>query len=115
MSSESETERESKEIVLKCKPNTQGSVYSTIWKNGEIVDDCKELWFSAITPNHNKHRKLIDYDWNGAFGLRLCFDYHCEPYELNDSNDTWLVHWELIDEEWDLPKNINELLDGIID
>ena len=39
-----------------------GTVYSTIWRNGELDVADKELYFHNINLANNEHRTLVDYD-----------------------------------------------------
>ena len=98
-------------MKLHSKPNSNGTIYSTIWENGEIHTDTKELNRHAINLANNEHRTLIDYD-EGFCGLRLTWEYNCEPYDLQPSEDKWTVSWTLVEEEWeDIPDKAYAFID----
>ena len=102
-------------MKLQSKPHSNGTIYSTIWKNGEIHTDSKELNRHYINLANNKHRTLIDYD-EGFCGMRFTWDYNCEPYDLQASEDKWRVSWTLVDEEWeDIPIKAYTFMDKMID
>ena len=103
----------SKEVKLHSKPESNGRVYTTIWRNGEIETLDKELNKFDINLANNENRTLIDYD-EGFCGLRLTWEYNCEPYGLRPSADKWQVSWTLVEEEWeDIPNWVYDYMDDI--
>jgi hypothetical protein len=88
------------EVEIHSKPESYGTVYSTVWKNGEVDVMDKELFFETIDLTNNANRTLSDYD-EGFCGLRFTFTYHCDPYDLSLSDDKWMVSWTLVEEEWE--------------
>mgnify|MGYP001471080515 CR=1 FL=1 len=91
--------------------HTNGTIYSTIWKNGEMHTDTKELNKHSINLANNEHRTLIDYD-EGFCGLRLTWEYNCEPFGLEPSEDEWRVSWTLVEDEWqDIPDKAYTFMD----
>ena len=98
-------------MKLQSKPYSNGRVYSTIWKNGEIDILHKELFFHSLNLENNEHRTLIDYD-QGFCGLRLTWEYNCEPYDLQSSEDKWVVSWTLVEVDWeDIPNKVYTFMD----
>ena len=98
-------------MKIQSKPNSNGRIYSNIWKNGEVDVTDKELFFHDINLANNEHRTLIDYD-EGFCGMRMTFTYHCEPYDLKPSEDKWVVSWTLVEEEWeDIPDKAYRFMD----
>ena len=87
-------------MQLHSKPNSSGRIYSTIWRNGEIDISDKELNKHSINLANNANRTLIDYD-EGFCGLRLTWEYNCEPYDLRPSAGKWQVSWTLVEEDWE--------------
>ena len=98
-------------MKLQSKHHGNGTVYSTIWRNGELDVMDKELYFHNINLANNEHRTLVDYD-EGFCGMRFTWEYNCEPYDLQPSEDKWRVSWTLVDDEWeDIPNKIYAFLD----
>jgi hypothetical protein len=98
-------------MKIQSKPNSNGRIYSNIWKNGEIHRDFKELNKQSINLANNANRTLIDYD-EGFCGMRMTFTYHCEPYDLKPSEDKWIVSWTLVEEDWeDIPDKVYAFMD----
>lgn len=102
-------------MKLQSKPYSNGTIYSTIWRNGEIDVMDKELNKHSIDLTNDKNRTLISYD-EGFCGMRFTWEYNCEPYDLQPSEDKWRVSWTLVEEEWeDIPNKIYAFMDKMID
>lgn len=98
-------------MKLHSKAYSNGTVYSTVWRNGEVDVTDKELNKLNIYLANNENRTLIDYD-EGFCGLRLTWEYNCEPYGLRPSADKWRVSWTLVEEEWeDIPDKVYTFMD----
>ena len=98
-------------MKLHSKAYSNGTIYSPVWKNGEVDVTDKELNKHSINLANNEHRTLTDYD-EGFCGMRMTFTYQCDPYDLSPSEDEWVVSWTLVDEEWeDIPDKVYTFMD----